>query len=343
MMICMIYTTRPGAKCGANLPPKPILPKWVFDTSTPESLEDAAFVSGSALALLHVTVADPAINVPTELLRNKLALRAAINCLKIEGRMVTEVEIRDAFLLTLENDEMGPAGDMLAFWHTRLGATYSRVLHSGVASSGGGSAISLKHGQWQERLQALLPEEMQEQVSGWLDETQDTMINPVSAALAVMVKILKQYPRQEAVALLCADVVLADVFGWEKPLPLFGLYLSRKTLRAASEGEDIRIVCHVSLARAAQDAIRLAHDLVRRAVQLRSIEPKLRTKGSQNAVRLFLSEDAVYPPTMLSPFIKGSNTPMTARSARRLCDRLVELGVVRELTGRKTFRLYGVA
>lgn len=29
------------------------------------------------------------------------------------------------------------------------------------------------------------------------------------------------------------------------------------------------------------------------------------------------------------------------RAARRFCDRLVDLGVVRELTGRDTFRLYG--
>jgi hypothetical protein len=39
---------------------------------------------------------------------------------------------------------------------------------------------------------------------------------------------------------------------------------------------------------------------------------------------------------MLSPTIKGTSVTMTDRAARRLCDRLVELGVVRELTGRAT-------
>ena len=40
--------------------------------------------------------------------------------------------------------------------------------------------------------------------------------------------------------------------------------------------------------------------------------------------------------------IKGTSFAMTDRAARRLCDRLVDLGAVRELTGRLTFRLYGV-
>jgi Protein of unknown function (DUF1403) len=35
-------------------------------------------------------------------------------------------------------------------------------------------------------------------------------------------------------------------------------------------------------------------------------------------------------------------TPISERGARRLFDRLAALGAIRELTGRATFRLYGL-
>ncbi|MBL4768925.1 MAG: DUF1403 family protein, partial [Rhodobacteraceae bacterium] len=93
---------------------------------------------------------------------------------------------------------------------------------------------------------------------------------------------------------------------------------------------------------ACDGAIRSAADLSRRASRLQFIAPKLRAKGAGDALELFLSHDAVSPSGMLSPKIMGTLVPMTDRAARRLCDRLVALGVVRELTGRSTFRLYGV-
>lgn len=295
-----------------------------MNRTAPETLENAGFASGSALALLHVVLHDPNINVPSELLRNRLALRAAQNCCKIEGRVTTEAELRDAYLLTLPGDAMGPNGDMLALWRT-------------------GCSINLKHSGWSGRLQDLLPEEMQVHLVEWIDGSDNTVSNPVSKAIAVLTAILKTFPRQESAALLCADCVLSRSLGWSHLVPFLGLHLKRKSLRDASDGEDIRIVCHEMVARAAQEAIRLAHDLARRAAHLRAVAPKLRTKGSEDAVRLFLSEDAVLTSTMLSPTIRGSSTPMTGRSARRICDRLVQLGVARELTGRSTFRLYGVA
>jgi hypothetical protein len=86
----------------------------------------------------------------------------------------------------------------------------------------------------------------------------------------------------------------------------------------------------------------LASTFASRADALRAVAPKLRAKGSDAAIDLFLTEDAVAPSGMLSPHIRGTTSSMTGRAARRLCDRLVELGVVKELTGRSTFRLYGL-
>ena len=64
--------------------------------------------------------------------------------------------------------------------------------------------------------------------------------------------------------------------------------------------------------------------------------PKLRAKGAGRAVELFLSRDAVAPAAL----VRGGE--LSDRAARRLCDRLVALGALRELTGRDAFRLYGV-
>lgn len=304
--------------------PKPVFPSWVFDRQTSDCLEDAGFSSGAALSLLHALLCEPNSRVPIGLLRNRLALRAAEHCSKIEGRGVREADLRDAYLLTVPGDSMGPDGDMFAFWRA-------------------GTAISLRRGGWQERLQALLPEVMQEHFPDWMARAEKMQGNPVGKAASILTAIVQTFPRQEAVALLCADVSLAQSLGWDHPLALLGRHLNRKALRAASEGGDVRVNCHDAVARAVQDAIRLAHDLARRAARLQAIAPKLRSKGSDEAIKLFLSEDAVLPSTMLSPTIQGSNTTMTPRSARRLCERLIALGVVRELTGRATFRLYGVA
>jgi len=83
-----------------------------------------------------------------------------------------------------------------------------------------------------------------------------------------------------------------------------------------------------------QEASGLASDLTRRVARLREVVPKLRAQGSDDAVALFLSQDAL-PPMALTSL-------RSDRAARRFCDRLVDLGAVRELTGRDTFRLYGV-
>lgn len=304
---------------------KPILPVWIMHTSVPETPETAGFASGSALALLHVVLTDPNIATPTKLLRQRLALKASVQCLKIEGRGDDEAQLRDAFYLTASGDARGPGGDMLAFWN-RAGR------------------LSVNGAGWREKLSELLPGYICEYVTEWFDAIDDIplTVDPIARAAHTLGMVLKEFPREEAIALLLADIVLARALGWKQIIPLMAAYMKRKPLQEVDDHEQLSLACHHAIVRSGQDAIRLAHDLARRAECLVQVAPKLRSKGSSHVVELFLSEDAISPSSMLSPKIKGTNVSMTDRSARRICDRLVSLDVVRELTGRSTFRLYGV-
>jgi Protein of unknown function (DUF1403)/HTH DNA binding domain len=91
-----------------------------------------------------------------------------------------------------------------------------------------------------------------------------------------------------------------------------------------------------AIALAAASALDLAADLSRRAETLVAVAPKLRAKPAANVIDLLLAGDCV------SPAEAARHAPMTDRAARRLFDRLVTLGAARELTGRPTFRLYGL-
>lgn len=303
--------------------PAPTLPKWVLDGTAAVTPEYASFASGSALALLHATLHNPNINVPTKLLWQQFALKAAIACLKFERRSDDEGQLLDAYYLTASGDARGPGGDMLAFW---LDAC----------------AISFRGRGWQNRVLDLLPEYMREDVHEWLDFEWDgsDVCSPVADATKRLGQVIEKYPHEEAVAFLIADITLSKRLGWTEPFPFFAHYLKKKQLQ--NDADLLLLDCHLAIATIAERVIRLAHDLARRAEKLNTIAPKLRAKGSDQAVELFLSELAVSPSGMLYPKIKGSNVAMTQRSANRLCDRLVDLGVVRELTGRSTFRLYGV-
>jgi len=133
----------------------------------------------------------------------------------------------------------------------------------------------------------------------------------------------------EDVAFL-SGAALAQALGWDHLVPLLAVGLKRADL--LKQGEDLRLACHRALVTSAVEAVRLSTDLARRAAHLKAVAPKLRAKGARDAVEMFLTRDAVAP----------SALPLPDRAARRLCDRLVDLGAVRELTGRDSFRLYGV-
>ena len=90
----------------------------------------------------------------------------------------------------------------------------------------------------------------------------------------------------------------------------------------------------MSYARAALAALDLAQDLAPRAGRLMDAAPKLRAKEKGRALAALLDDDAVSAAAPLAG--------LSDRARRRLFKRLVSLSVARELTGRPTFRLYGL-
>ncbi|EDQ02935.1 hypothetical protein OIHEL45_17071 [Sulfitobacter indolifex HEL-45] len=113
---------------------------------------------------------------------------------------------------------------------------------------------------------------------------------------------------------------MAQALGWKHLVPLMAAGLKRLDLR--KRGDDLAKACHRAVVASAVEAVRLAADLARRAAQLKAVAPKLRAKGAAKAVEMFLRHDAVAPAAL----------PLPDRAARGLCDRLVDLGAVRELT-----------
>lgn len=304
----------------------PKLPVWVT-TGRAETLETVAFRSGAVLTVLDAMVSDPDRGVPLKLLANRLALKAATATSKLEGRLAREADIRDAYHLTPTGEARGPDGDLLAFWRE-------------------GARLRLSGKDWDRGLEDIVGPSFADDVVGLLASGIDRARThgPTAGCVSVIRAVLEADDRAERIACLLGDVVLAQALNWKTVLPVTSRRLTKAMLRdLVTEGQDGELTVQQRLLESVEDTTRLARDLAGGAVALRGVTPKLRAKGSEAAVALFLSEDAVAPSTMLSPTIQGTTIAMTDRAARRLCDRLVGLGVACELTGRSTFRLYGIA
>lgn len=301
----------------------PQLPGWVT-SGRAETPETVAFRSGAVLIVLDQLISDPSHSVPVRLLGNRLALSAATATSKLEGRLAREADIRDAYHLTPPGEARGPDGDLLAFWREAVR----------MRTSGAGEIADL------------VGSDFAGEVGVWIDLGMESArtCGPLAGCSAVLQAVLDADDRAERVACLLSDVVLARALNWKVVLPVSAQRLTKAALRGVTgDGQGAELSVQARIVESVEGTIRVARDLARCAEALRSVAPKLRAKGSDAAADLFLTEDAVAPASMLSPRIRGTSIPMTDRAARRFCDRLVELGVARELTGRSTFRLYGIA
>lgn len=281
----------------------PRMPSWVT-SARPDTSEDVAFLSGAALSHLHQVLTRD--EVPKSLVRERRALRTAEACVAHQGRPERAADLRDAVAFLRPGDSPGPACEVYLSWR--------RAVERPVSVTA---------------LHRALPEVEAEQIACWLDAGQGL---PVHCAASVLQAVLEDRPRDPAAALILADAALARALGWSHVLPVLTLGFKRGDLRETGEG--LRLACHRGIVTAAAEATRGAAELARRAARLKEVTPKLRAKGADEAVALFVSRDAVAPTALTSL--------RSDRAARRFCDRLAELGAVRELTGRDTFRLYGV-
>ena len=228
-------------------------------------------------------------------------------------------------------DPLGPAANLLSLWRDLAGRPPSLDpgrIHDAAAALDPGLANA-----------TALAESLQEHMRAG---------DPVSTAAKAAALTFFAFPdapapSSEILALWVFDMVIAFRLRWPRPVPLIATKIMDPSLRSTGVGRRPvpgepawPNVAAGAIALAAASALDLAADLARRSKTLIAVAPKLRSKPAAKIVDLLLAEDC------LAPAEAARQAPMTDRAARRLFDRLVALGAARELTGRPTFRLYGL-
>ncbi|UVK35525.1 DUF1403 family protein (plasmid) [Mesorhizobium sp. AR10] len=298
----------------------------------PNALEDVALAAGATIGALDAVVRRQQRWAGAW--RQRLALAAAAVTARQAGRVEDESQLRDAVLLTRPGDflSVGPAGLLLLAWR-RLAARPAEELLT------------------KRSLAAMLEEfgyaRDDEAASDLADD-----LRQLSAGIGMVGMLTGAFMAAEsrgfARAFGCwlADALLAQRLGWAHAVPLLGAEAafgtSARPRRSAASSVATGIDTDpdrvknllAAQARAALRAIDLSAELGRRSERLLAVAPKLRARASALVVERLLSDDAI----VASEKIAG----MSDRGLRRLFDRLVELGAVRELSGRPTFRIYGL-
>lgn len=325
------YVTLAGAPSTA---PMATVPAWLrravpdAQSLAGKDVEEVAFGAGAAIAALDAMVRRQERWAGAR--RQRLALSAAAVTARQAGRVEDEAALRDAVLLTKAGDDVGPAGRLLLAWR-RLAARPAEELLT------------------EKNLAAVLEEFGYASNDEAVSDLADDLLQPSAGMVGMLTGAFtaaERYGFARAFGCWLADALLAQRLGWPQAVPLLGaeaaLGTSVRSRRSAvgsvatgleTDPERAKSLL-AAQARAALRAIDLSAELGRRADRLLAVAPKLRAKAADAVVDRLLSDDAV----VASERIAG----MSDRGLRRLFDRLVEIGAVRELSGRAAFRIYGI-
>jgi hypothetical protein len=318
-------------RTAANAPqmqafPPPGTPTWAR-ASGRAGQGDPLFFAGARLALLDAFLrADPPAGGA---LRSRLVLLSAAAAAKILRLNADEGALRD--LRFAAGDPLGPAPNLLTLWR-ELAARPPALDGGRLAAAAARLDLALPN-----------PNGLAASLKACAGEGDPVSAAAKAAALAFCAFPDAPAPPSEIFSFWALDMVIAIRLRWPRPVPLIATKLLDPTLRQSDGGRRSRPgepawpnMAAAAIALAAASALDLASHLSRRSSTLLAVAPKLRAKCASKIVDLLLAEDCV------SPVEAARQAPMTDRAARRLFDRLVSLGAVRELSGRPTFRLYGL-
>ncbi|MBO0134178.1 DUF1403 family protein [Agrobacterium burrii] len=302
----------------------PRLPGWALPRGRDVNESDAAFAAGIALKSL-----DDVIRTEPEWVgcwRDRLALKSAVVAARMTGRSEEETALRDAVLLTAAGDDPGPAGRL--FLATRMLTRQSGTITTPFVKE----VCALLGIRWDDAL-AL--------VTDLVDTaTQSGRVAPL--ALADLISAIATVrPDAVVLAMGLADVVLSRKLNWPMAVPLllperygpaFRTIGGRGRVRPGEPAYP-KAIC-LALVDGVEAALRSAVEIDRRAARLLAVAPKVRTKGGDPVIRRLLSEDAVPASAPASDLSRWA--------ANRLFERLEILEAVRELSGRSSFRIFGL-